>query len=168
MWLGLIVNHYGREKGLDKCYNVIKKLNSLASDLSSPALSKVLSLDKSVQEIFFKYVSSIIDKEVLSPLTVIFTYSNYPCFATHFHLEKLDVSERFHEIEKIIELTSDHQSFLSTDIRFIVLYFKLLTGKLSIPRQTLDLILEYPRKTHESTEMRTIRPVIRSMDNLNR
>lgn len=49
-------------------------------------------------------------------------------------------------------------------MRFVVLYYNLLSGKLHIPKETLQLLLDYPNLSHEDEKMRTIRPLVRSME----
>ncbi|MBQ4816895.1 DUF5677 domain-containing protein [Bacillus pumilus] len=163
LWLALIIDFYGRKDGLRKCYNIIKKLAEKKPDLFSLKFSNILDLDCDVQNKMFEYILSIIDVRVLAPLTAIFTYSNSPSFASKFQTE-LSIGERIELINSIMKKTSDHQTNLSTDVRFVVLYYNLLSGKLHIPKETLQLLLDYPNLSHEDEKMRTIRPLVRSME----
>ena len=42
LWIGLILNHYGRDEGLRKSYNIISLLHKLAPNLYTARLSEIL------------------------------------------------------------------------------------------------------------------------------
>lgn len=163
LWLALIVEFYGRKKGLEKCYFIIKKLRNIAPEMFSPKFSIVLNMNDKMQTDFYDYMLKYIDIDVLSPLTTIFTYSKYQCFASKF-ISDSPVGERVKRINSVLKETSDHQSHLSTDIRFLVLYFDLLSGRLHVMKEHADLILEYPYLDHSDEKMKMIRPMVRSME----
>ena len=94
LWIGLILNHYGRDEGLRKSYNIISLLHKLAPNLYTARLSEILKLDTDVQEALFEYVVSIGAKEVLNPLTVFLTVSKAPTFAKYFYCPNVSASER--------------------------------------------------------------------------
>lgn len=164
IWLALILDYYGRNNGMAKCYSIIKKLHTLAPNLSIPKLSKILELSQDIQNEFYKYILDTIDDCVLSPLTIIFTYSNFDSFAANFCLPQFTIEERILRLSTMLKKASDHQSCFSTDVRFIVLYFELLSGKVKLPEETLNLILDYPNLSHDDVKMRIIRPTVRSTE----
>ena len=164
LWLSLIIDYYGRENGLKKCNLIIKKLRELAPEIFSPKFSRILKLDQDSQIELYKYILNTIDVSALNPLTVIFTYSHFSNFASNFYSSQVSVEKRIDKINAVMAEVSNHQSHLSTDVRFIVLYFDLLSGKLHMPKETFDLILEYPTLSHDDEKMRMIRPMIRSME----
>jgi hypothetical protein len=163
LWLALIIDYYGRKEGLLKCYSIIKKLAEQVPDLFTPRFSKILSLNSDKQKKMYDHILSIIDVRVLAPLTAIFTYSSSPIFASIFQTD-LSVLERIDSINFVMKKGSDHQSNLSTDVRFVVIYFNLLSGRIHMPSETLELLLEYPTLSHEDEKMRMIRPLVRSME----
>lgn len=163
LWLALIIDYYGRKEGLIKCYYIIKKLKEYVPDLFTPRFSKILKLSNDKQNNFYEYILSIIDNNVLAPLTAVFTYSTSPKFASKFQ-SNLSIEQRMQSINSVMKKSSDHQSNLSTDVRFLVVYFNLLSGKLQMPSETLQLLLEYPTLSHENEKMRMIRPLVRSME----
>ena len=164
LWIALILDYYGREDGLAKCYEIIRKLHQLAPHFTMPRLSKILELDNEVQQHFYGFILNTILPDVMVPLTAIFTYSKYPCFSSAFCISEILVDDRIKKISSVLKETSDHQTYLSTDIRFVVLYFELLSGRLHMPKEILDLILEYPHLTHDDEKMKMIRPTIRSSE----
>lgn len=164
LWLALILDYYNREEGLSKCYLIIKRLHQIAPNLTTPRISKILELDSVMQQKFYDFILDTIPPEVFLPLTAIYTYSKFPCFSNTFCLPGYFVENRITKISSVMSMTSDHQTHLSTDIRFVVLYYQMLSGKLHMPKETLDLILEYPHLSHDSKKMRMIRPTIRSIE----
>lgn len=164
LWIGLILNQYGREYGLYKLYRIMKELQALAPDMRTPRISEILSLDELVQDKLFKQIVDITSTEVLAPLTLIFTISKTPIFSKWFYHNDISLEERQKKITETMKTIMDHQSFESTDIRFIVLYFKILSGKLHLSKDQLDLILRYPTLPHTDEEMKAIRPSVRSLE----
>ena len=164
IWIALILDYYGREVGLIKCYEIITKLHQLAPHLITPRLSKILELDTELQQHFYDFILNTISANVMVPLTAIFTYSKYPSFSTAFCIPDSIVDDRIKRISSSLKKASNHQSFFSTDLRFVVLYFVLLSGKLHMPKETLELILEYPYLSHDNEQMRMIRPTIRTCE----
>ncbi len=164
IWLALILYRYGRKKGLEKSYCVLKKLHEISRDLKAPAFSLVLGLSEVKQNELFSYVVGIMDSNVLAPLTLLYTYSENRIFSKYFTDMTMQPSKRQEIITKVLQKGYMHQSEFATDIRFLVLFFTLLTGTFSLPKQELELILEYPKLEHSDEKMRIIRPSIRSME----
>lgn len=164
LWIGLILNQYGRELGLQKLYRIIVELHKLAPDMRTPRISDVLSLDVHVQAAFYKQVIEITSKETLAPLTLIFTLSKEPEFSTWFYCTDFSVEERQDKIIDTMQKNMGHQTHEATDIRFVALYLELLSGKLHLPKEHLDMILRYPTLPHSAEEMKMIRPSVRSLE----
>lgn len=164
LWLGLVIDYYGRSEGLERCYYLLKKVSEYKSFSETIKFSNILNLPDDIQKDIYKYFLIYIDKEVLSPLTAIFTYTEYPIFVTCF-LTELSLKERINIINKVFESTSNHQSEISTDIRFLIVYYQLLIDKLVFVNElSLNSLLKYPTLSHEDEEMRMIRPLIRSAE----
>lgn len=164
LWIGLILNHYGRDEGLRKSYNIISLLHKLAPNLYTARLSEILKLDTDVQEALFEYVVSIGAKEVLNPLTVFLTVSKAPTFAKYFYCPNVSASERCETLVFTMSRIADHQSNDATDIRFVVLYFSVLSGKLHLHQSQIDLLRSYPVCDHADESMRMIRPTVRAAE----
>lgn len=79
LWIGLLLNQYGREQELQKLYKIIVKLHTLAPDMRAPRMSDILSLDVTIQANFYKQIIETASKETLAPLTLIFTLSKAAC-----------------------------------------------------------------------------------------
>ena len=66
LWIGMILNHFGREEGLIKTYSIIAKLHQLAPELYTARLSQILKLDENIQKQLYDYITSIGAKEALT------------------------------------------------------------------------------------------------------
>jgi len=148
IWIGLIFNEYGRFNGLEKIYYIIKKLNLIDSRIVAPRLSEILSMNNDKQEEFYDYVLTIVDKKVLSPLTLIFTYSEYPIFAKKYAEVNISIENRIKPLNEVLRKAMYHQSDFSTDIRFIALYYMCMTGKVVMPRELIKELCQYPYLEH--------------------
>ncbi len=164
LWIGLVLKHFGRNEGLRKLYNIISELHKLAPGLYTARLSQILKLEPTVQRQFYNYINTTTSKEALSPLTVILTSSKAPIFAECFYDSKLSVENRCNTLTEAMHEIMDHQSHESTDIRFVALYFNLLSGKVHLLKEQVDLLVAYPSSTHDDEIMRMARPSVRSLE----
>lgn len=166
IWIGLILDKYGRGAGLDKLYYIIKKLHSIEPSINLPRFSSILSMEDQKQKAFYEYLLTKIDRNTLCPLTLIFTYSEHPIFSRYFVNIDMDIKERIDILKENLDKCSNHQSEHSTDIRFIVLYYSCMIGQLHLLEPQMKLILKYPVLSHNNDEMRIIRPTIRAAEGM--
>lgn len=164
LWIGLILKHFGRKIGLRKLNDIISMLHRLAPNLKTVRMSQILKLDATTQKQLYSYIISIGAKEVLAPLTIFLTVSHAAIFAEEFYCPDFSIESRCNALTEAMKEIMDHQSYESTDIRFVVLYFYLLSGKMQITESQADMITLYPNTNHENEIMRTLRPMIRSME----
>lgn len=164
LWIGLLLQYYGRDEGLKKSYGIISTLHELAPDLYTARLSQILKLDTDIQKRFYNYIVCIGAKEALSPLTIFLTANKAPIFAEYFYCPEQSVEDRCEAIIKTMREIMDHQSNGSTDIRFVALYFNLLSGKVHLPKEQVDLMMAYPIANHSDEIMRMARPTVRSLE----
>lgn len=164
LWIGLILKYYGREKGFIKLNRIISVLHHLAPELSTARLSQILKLDSDIQKEFYKFIVQIGAGEALAPLTIYLTTSKAPIFAEYFYSREQSIEYR---CKKIVQTMNDimyHQSNEATDIRFIALYFYLISGKMHIQKDQVDLLSAYPTTKHEDELMHIARSVVRSLE----
>ncbi|MDF2534693.1 MAG: hypothetical protein K0R18_850 [Bacillales bacterium] len=162
-WIALIFNFFGREIGLEKCYFAIKRLNEIEPEMQLPLMSNILRMDSKKKSDFFDYLVTLGLLEALAPLTVILTHNVSEEFSKTF-FSGLGVEKRFIEISKTLRKGNNHQSYFSTDVRFVVLYFKMLSGKFHVTKEIGESYLKYPKLDHNAEEMKMIRPSIRSSE----
>lgn len=164
LWIGLFLKYYGRDKGLKKIYGIISALHKLAPDLYTMRMSQILKLDIDIQKKFYDYIVCSGAKEALSPLTVIFTTSKAPIFSECFYCPGQSVKDRCKSIIQVMHDIMEHQSNEATDIRFVVLYFNLLSGKLHLEKEQVDLLDAYVKSKHTDEIMHKARPTVRALE----
>ena len=103
-------------------------------------------------------------KEALVPLTIFLTASKAPIFAECFYCSDQSVEGRCESLIQTMRDIMDHQSDESTDIRFVALYFNLLSGKVHLLKEQVDLLAVYPTSQHTDEIMRMARPLVRSLE----
>ncbi|MCL2671007.1 MAG: DUF5677 domain-containing protein [Clostridiales bacterium] len=164
VWIGLIIKKFGRTLGLNYCGRISNLLKTINTDMNAIRFSNILALDAEKQKHFWHEVVALIGTEVIAPLTAIFTHSEHPVFAEIFCSKLDDYDQRAEKIRLVLHDASDHQTYFATDIRFVVLYSALLSGKLFVEQEMGELILKYPLLSHKNEEMRLTRPTVRSME----
>lgn len=164
LWIGLILKQFGRRDGLNKLHSIISTLHRLAPELYTARMSQILKLDATIQKQFYEFMISIDVKEALAPLTVFLTATQAPIFAECFCCTEISVEERCNVLTETMRGIMDHQSYESTDIRFVALYFNLLSGKVHLRKEQIDLLVAYPSSIHSDEIMHTARPTIRSLE----
>lgn len=164
IWIGLILKYFGREEGLKKLYHIISKIHNVAPDLYTVRLSQILKLDTNIQEEIYEYIISLGAKDAISPLTIFLTYSQAPVFAKYFYSYKQGIEDRCKAIVETMSEIMDHHSNEATDIRFVAVYFNLLSGKMHLLKEQVNLLISYPASKHIDEIMRMARPTVRSLE----
>jgi len=168
IWLGLILLHYGRKKGLKKAasilYNISKEINSL----SHPKLSMIFGLPEEEQNKVFKIIVNVIDKDILSPLTVLYRSVKFPLFNEFFNNPQLKYESRVQQLIEAIRVYSPPQVDEATDLRFLALCLLLFGGKIHMPKEMniSSAFEEYSDTDHKDEKMKMYRPTIRSMEGI--
>ena len=165
LWIGLILDSYERLEAINKCLFITNKLYEIEPNLLVPAWSEIIKMDSSKQEKFFSFLSTYIPPEILAPMTSVTTFSNSPTFIKFF-TSTLPLKERIKALINLMNNISNHQSNKSTDIRYVVLFHSLQSGKIHIPKYIFDMLNRYQFISHDAEEMRMIRPTIRSIEQM--
>ena len=164
LWIGLILQQFERNKGLEKLLDIISKLHELAPKLNTARMSEILKLDFFIQQKFYDYIIKIGLKKSFSPLTIFLTSSKAPIFAKNFYCTEENIENRCSLLIETMQKIMNHQSYEATDIRFIALYFNLLSGNIHLLKSQIDSLVMYPLLTHTEEMMRSIRPTIRCLE----
>lgn len=164
LWMGLILKYYGREVGLQKLYFIIEELHKLAPEICTARMSEILNLKFDVQENLYDYMLTNISKEVLSPLTIFLTESKASVFISYFYCPEESIQGRCDTLIDTMNGIMGHQTNESTDIRFVALYFTLISGRVHLQRDQVELFIEYPHLSHSDERMRMIRPNVRALE----
>lgn len=167
LWLGLILQCYERTEGLEKAGPILDEISKTIKTLSLPSMSMILKLADSEQRKVYDIICKVIDKEVMSPLTILYKNDVHPVFNEYFFTPQFQVDERIEILLTAIKTYSPSQSFEATDLRFLVVFFMCVAGKLHFPPHLageFDILGEYPYTDHDNEKMKSYRPNIRSLE----
>ena len=132
LWIGLIFKSFGREEGLRKLNHIIMRLHILAPELQTARMSQILKLEGEKQKELYGVIVDVGAKQALAPLTIFLTDSYAPEFALAFYCPDMSIENRCNLLTDAMHNLMGHQTNESTDIRFVALYFYLLSGKMHL------------------------------------
>lgn len=164
IWLGLVLDFYGRKSGLKHCIGILSKLHKAAPNILNPKMSNILGLDDSKQTDFYNALSTIVSPKVFAPLTLVFTCSDYPCFANYFAMPNIDMESEAKSLNITLKKAYKQDSEFAADIRYLIVYYLAMFGNLGITPDMQNMIIEYPCIEHTDDKMRDFRPMIRSCE----
>lgn len=164
VWLALILERYGRKDGFKKTFQIIQKLVELFPTVKRPSWFSILKLQGDEQLKFYGELEKIIDKKILSPLTIVHQHSEFPVFVDFFLSHSQTPKERTDILIDILRKAASHQSDFATDLRYIALAHFVFSGSMQLPKENVDALIKYPELEHEDEQMRSIRPMIRSSE----
>ncbi len=118
IWIGIILDYYGRDEGMKRIHDICIRLREITESIVSPKLSGIFSLNDDEQSGFYQEMLKIISKDVLAPLTLIYTYSIEPVFSQYFVSSQISIEDRLDIIMDILRKTSDPQSELSRSSQY--------------------------------------------------
>lgn len=164
LWIGLIFKSFGREEGLRKLNHIIVRLHILAPELQTARMSQILKLDGEKQKELYGAIVDVGAKQALAPLTIFLTDSYAPEFASAFYCPEMSIEDRSNILTDAMHDLMGHQTNEATDIRFVALYFYLLSGKMHLQQSQVELLDKYPKTSHDDEIMRIARPSVRSLE----
>lgn len=167
LWLGLILNHYGREKGLKVCENILRQMANINENIVQPKLSSIFNMNKEKQKDIYTVISNYIDPYVLSPLTVLYRGDQYGLFNEYFYDSNQTIENRIIFLQNSIETFYDPQSNEATDLRYLSICLPLFKGKIHFSEDVsiiIEALSNYSNVSHDDKRMRMYRPSIRSFE----
>lgn len=164
LWIGLILDFFGRQEGFEILGRAVSLLHNLAPDLNTVRMSQILKLDSEIQKRFYEQLKFVGAKEALAPLTIYLTGSRASVFAECFYCPEQDFELRCEMLTETMRDLMDHQSYKSTDIRFVALYFNILAGKMHVLKSQAKLLDVYVKSEHTDAIMTDARPTVRSLE----
>ena len=129
-------------------------------------MSLILNLDIDKKKIFIESLSSAFDLSIFSPLLIVLPDSE-EVLSKNLYSNSHSFNQRLDILVKVVNEISDQNSQLSTDVRYFLLYYKMLQGKIKFVESQshmVDGLSKYPYLDISDPEMRIIRPQIRSME----
>jgi len=164
LWLGLILDCFERTTGLEKCGKLLKKLQELSTMVNAPKISQILDLSQEKQEEFYRFIIQTVGVIPLQPLNLLLTTTDYPAFAAAFSQDKIKPDELLTRLVQGMKSCYGHQTETATDIRFLIIYFQLISGRLNVPEDICKKVIRYPYTPHSDEAMKELRPLVRSME----
>ena len=165
-WIGLIQKYLGRRSGSEFILNCFKNFReNYGYSNDGVSMSEILSWDEEKQENFYKLLSC--NEKVLTALDnlcIYFTDEKSLLFNRYF-LKTNSIEKKIETTNELLEKIYDHQSFESTDIRYVVIGDFVMQGRLHLnDGMTLEAIKNYLYCEHDDECMRAYRPLIRSLE----
>ena len=166
LWLGLILMNFKRTEGIEKAGKILKEISQINQSIIKPKLSIILSLSETEQEKIYNIICKEINPKILAPLTAIYRNLNYSIFNKFFNFPDISINNRIDIISKAIKLYYEHQSYESTDLRFVILSMMIFQGKLHVHKGSgiPEALSNYPYTVHKDDKMKMYRPSIRAME----
>lgn len=165
IWLALILEGYGRERGLEVAAIILQEIASYEEVLTTPRLSKILSLPSSRQEAVYKTIRRRVDKAILSPLTAFVDGERHELFWDYFYEPQYTLENRLETLQLVIKKYFFHQSNEATDVRYLVIMNIVFHGKMHFSSEcssTVEALQKYPLTSHDDEKMRSYRPLVRA------
>lgn len=165
LWLGLIINDGERTTQIQKCFRIIKYLNDLDKDINLLQMSTILTLSNEEQNKFYTFLEELQVVKSLRPLSLVVPSDSLNLLKV-IKGYNISIEKRIEKLNNILGYLSDHQSNLSTDVRFLVLNKFLVAGKLQVAHDNVfsQTMSQYALVSHETPEMKLYRPTIRSAE----
>ncbi|HEU9409546.1 TPA: hypothetical protein VW048_001699, partial [Streptococcus pneumoniae] len=169
LWIGLALQYGNRIEQMERVMLALTNLSKaldLEKILPLPAMSLILNLDIDEKKIFVESLNSAFDLSIFSPLSIILPDSE-EVLSKNFYSKSHSFNQRLDILVKVLNEVSDQYSQLSTDVRYFLLYYKMLQGKIQFVESQLHMVdglSKYPYLDISDPEMRIIRPQIRSME----
>ena len=135
------------------------RVNSHDIDLTHSALA---SFAGGIEEICSALLDHPDGRRALRPLLVFESLPNRERWASI--LKDEPTPEDVNVLAEAVSMCLDHQSQQSTDVRWLILMFKIASDRAQFPGEMIDNLLSYVALTPEAEEMRAIRPSIRAAE----
>ncbi len=166
IWISLILEGYGRARGLGIIEAIIKDLSKISKELCISKLSNIFSLELSKQQKYYEVISRWINPSILSPLTLIFRMENHTLFNNFFLDIDVTIDHKVEILERVIKKNLFHQTNEATDVRFVILLFEIYGDRLYVANGlgVKEALIEYPKIDHSNPKMQFYRPMIRSAE----
>lgn len=167
IWLALILYGGYRETQLNKSISILKELHNIKPTDQDElfTMSKILSLSDDKKSNFIAILKDHGVLEKLAPLSLL-SGEEFHFLRSEIKTYQYSITDRVEKLNNVLGEVSDHQSQLSTDIRYLIIYQANLKSKLVVRPDSniIDDLNSYPYLDEQDEKMRITRPLIRSME----
>ena len=135
LWIGLILDFFdSRRLAILYLTSALKQITAEYPDLINPRMSTILAMPEKDQKRVFDILEQFVPKDVISPLTILYTFSQNPYFASRFATQEYDVQKSSSILERVMKKATAFTSDFSTDIAFFIVYTFAVNGKIHLPK----------------------------------
>lgn len=167
VWLGLIISDGERSVQLEKCRKLLNFLDTIDknNNVTLPKMSSIFDMDDCEQNEFFTLLSELDVIKVLEPLSLVYSDVSEE-FIKAVRGFNSTIENRIEDLNSMIDKLTDHQSYLSTDIRYLILYKANLSLDFRTPEESAinEAMLNYHKTSHDESVMQMYRSIIRSSE----
>ncbi|HEX3037978.1 MAG TPA: DUF5677 domain-containing protein [Oscillospiraceae bacterium] len=168
IWFALILDAYGRETGLQYCSNIVGYIANSFPNIHSSKMSSVIKSDNIVQQQIYNKILSLVNTEVLSPLTAVIDREISIPFFKSFYCPSYPLENRIQKLESVTKKYYSPQSHEATDVRYLAVLYDVLCGKLDLLSDgpDVDAMKHYPTTPHDSEIMKLYSLCIRNIESV--
>lgn len=137
-------------------------------DIHSSKISSIIKSDNTVQQQIYNKILSLVNTEVLFPLTAVIDREISAPFFESFYCPSYPIENRIQKLELITKKYYSPQSHEAADIRYLATLYHVLSGKLhlSFGGEDVEAMKNYPTTPHDSEIMKLYRPCIRNIESI--
>ena len=167
VWLALILCNGDREIQLQKCLSILKEMHEKMPEGSMELLTMttIMNLTDDLKNYFIETIHNNGVMDDLSPLSIVMD-EKIRFLKNEMRAYRYTLLERIEKLNTVLEEISNHQSQISTDIRYLIIYQISLRGNFKVMSDSgiIEDLNDYPFLDVEDERMRHIRPMIRSTE----
>lgn len=168
IWFALILDAYGRNIGLKYCCNIVEYIATSFPTIHSLKMSSVIKSGNTVQQQIYNKILSVVNAEVLSPLTAVIDGEMSNSFFEAFYCPSYPLENRIQKLESITKKYYPTKSYEAVDIRYLAALYDVLSGKLHLSDggTDVDAMRHYPTTPYDSKVMELYRSCIRNIESI--
>lgn len=168
IWLALIIFRGERTAQIEKCLSIINCFKESISEKNYKllTLTNILAATPDNQTKFIDILQDHDVIDLLSPLSLVLSTDD-KIFRNKLEAYTSSIENRVDNMNRVLEELSDHQSQLSTDVRYLIVYQGMCSGNFKLHISQRDIVNQlkiYPYLMISDERMRLIRPMIRSTE----
>lgn len=167
IWLALILYDGDREIQMQKCLSILKTMQEKMErdSMEFLTMTTIMNLTGDLKKHFIESLHNNGVMNHLFPLSIIMD-ERFRFLKSEIKAYQYTISERVEKLSVVLEEVSKHQSQLSTDIRYLIIYQAALRGKFQVMFESniINDLNDYPFLDVEDEKMRLIQPMIRSTE----
>lgn len=162
LWAVLIRRHHPGVRGYAIFRDVLGWLqkNKSKEDIGGVTHTDISLYSTQLRQSFVKYIVKQAGTDALKPILLFKEIPAYDDWEKAFESIELDAEESYSQLASSMSDVMFHQTQEATDVRWVRLMGSIIGGKLHMPMEMIEKIVEYPDKH----DQRYVRPLIRSSE----